>query len=91
VSFFGVVAPAGTPASIVNKLNAAINQSLESPDMQSRFAKLALQPKIGSAQDFSVLIAAELKKWFRSLRTPRASKLTDRPPRPVNFAWAKIR
>jgi tripartite-type tricarboxylate transporter receptor subunit TctC len=63
VSFFGVLAPAGTPTSIVNKLNAAINQSLNSPDMQSGFAKLALQPKIGSPQDFSVFIADELKKW----------------------------
>jgi tripartite-type tricarboxylate transporter receptor subunit TctC len=63
VSFFGVVAPAGTPASIVNKLNAAINQSLNSPDMQSVFAKLALHPKIGSPQEFSAFIAAELQKW----------------------------
>jgi tripartite-type tricarboxylate transporter receptor subunit TctC len=63
VSFFGVVAPAGTPASIVNKLNVAINQSLSSPDMQSGFAKLALQPKIGSPQDFSAFIAAEVQKW----------------------------
>jgi len=45
MAFFGVLAPAGTPACIVGKLNAAINQTLNSTDMQAAFAKLALRPK----------------------------------------------
>ena len=38
LTFTGVVAPAGTPAAIVNKLNAAINESLKAPEWWRRWA-----------------------------------------------------
>jgi tripartite-type tricarboxylate transporter receptor subunit TctC len=63
-SFFGVVAPAGTPATVVAKLNAAINQGLKSPEMQASLAKLGAQPGPGSAQAFAEFIAAERQKWM---------------------------
>ena len=59
----GVVAPAGTPDVIVNKLNAAINEGLKSPEMQASLAKIGSEPTIGSPQDFAALIAAETQKW----------------------------
>jgi tripartite-type tricarboxylate transporter receptor subunit TctC len=59
----GILAPAGTPASIVDKLNAAINEILKSPDLQANLVKLSAKPKIGSPQDFAAFIAAERKKW----------------------------
>src|SRR5262249_14900910 len=48
----GLLAPAGTPAPIVAKLNAAINDILASNDAQAGFARLGAEAKIGSPQDF---------------------------------------
>jgi len=62
-SWTGVLAPAGTPASIVGKLNAAINDALQSPEISTNFAKFSAQAKVGSPQDFAAFIAVEAPKW----------------------------
>ena len=59
----GVLAPAGTPAPIIDKLNAVINEGLRSREMQAALARLGMEPKIGSPQDFAALIAAEHRRW----------------------------
>jgi tripartite-type tricarboxylate transporter receptor subunit TctC len=58
-----VLAPAGTPSPIVDKLNAQINQSLESPELHASLAKLGYQRKPMSRRDFSVFLASEMKRW----------------------------
>ena len=63
VSWSGVVAPAGTPAEIVARLNAAVNAGLAAPDTQARLARLGAAPMIGPPADFAALIAAEMPKW----------------------------
>jgi tripartite-type tricarboxylate transporter receptor subunit TctC len=62
-TFFGVVAPAGTPAGIVNRLNGAINQALRTPEMQDAMIKLGAVPKIGTPEEFAAMIAEQLHKW----------------------------
>jgi tripartite-type tricarboxylate transporter receptor subunit TctC len=62
-SFFGVVAPAGTPADIVTKLNAAINEGLKVPAIVASMRRLGAEPSTGSPQEFAAFIVAELKKW----------------------------
>jgi tripartite-type tricarboxylate transporter receptor subunit TctC len=59
----GVLAPAGTPPAIVEKVNAAINETLRSPEMKDSMAKLGMQPKPGSPQDFAKFIAEETPRW----------------------------
>ena len=59
----GVLAPAGTPAAIVDKLNAAINASLQTAEVQASVARLGMTPKIGSPQQFAGQIAAEFARW----------------------------
>jgi tripartite-type tricarboxylate transporter receptor subunit TctC len=59
----GVVAPAGTPPAAVARLNAVINESLKSPDMQATLAKFGSSANIMSPQDFTAFIAGETKKW----------------------------
>jgi tripartite-type tricarboxylate transporter receptor subunit TctC len=64
VSFWaGVVAPAGTSATIVSRLNSVINDGLNSAETHASLAKLGAEPKPGSPQDFATLIAAEAQKW----------------------------
>jgi tripartite-type tricarboxylate transporter receptor subunit TctC len=59
----GIVAPAGTPQSIIDKLNAAVNESLKSPEVKATFDKLTFEPMIGSPQDFAAFLALQAKKW----------------------------
>jgi tripartite-type tricarboxylate transporter receptor subunit TctC len=59
----GMLAPAGTQASIVNKLNSAINDILKAEDTQTRLKTLGAEAKGGSPQEFAAFISAELQKW----------------------------
>jgi tripartite-type tricarboxylate transporter receptor subunit TctC len=63
VSWSGVVAPTGTPAEIVARLNAAVNAGIAAPDTQARLARLGAAPMTGTPEDFAALIAAETPKW----------------------------
>jgi len=63
LTFTGVVAPAGTPPAIVDKLNAAINEALKDADTVAALGKLGAEVRTGSAQDFGVFIVKERDKW----------------------------
>jgi len=65
----GVLAPAGTPPGIVGKLNAAINETLRSPEMKDSMAKLGFDAKIGSPQDFANFIAEEIPRWANIVKS----------------------
>ena len=62
-AFFGVAAPAGTPAPVIAKLNAVINDGLKTEALQSALKKLGAVPTIESPEQFSAFIAAEMRKW----------------------------
>jgi tripartite-type tricarboxylate transporter receptor subunit TctC len=62
-TLFGIVAPAGTPGTVISTLNSAINHVLDSPDVRATFAKLGLDPRPGTPQDFANIIAAEAPRW----------------------------
>jgi len=64
LTFTGVVAPAGTPATIVAKLNAAINESLKSAEIVAALGKLGAEVRTGSAQEFAAFIARERAIWI---------------------------
>jgi tripartite-type tricarboxylate transporter receptor subunit TctC len=59
----GLVAPAGTPPGIIARLNAVINESLHTREMQATLATLGSQPRIGTAQEFASFLSAETRKW----------------------------
>jgi tripartite-type tricarboxylate transporter receptor subunit TctC len=63
VSFTGIAAPAGTPPEIVNKLNAVINQALQSDKVRPVLDRLTVQPAIGSADDFSTFLSRQRDQW----------------------------
>jgi len=67
-TWVGVFLPAGTPAAIVQKLNDAINKSLQSADMRERLDALAFEPVGGSPQQFSAYVKAETAKWGKVVR-----------------------
>jgi tripartite-type tricarboxylate transporter receptor subunit TctC len=63
VSFTGMVAPAGVSPAIVAKLNAAINDSLKSPEVMATLAKLSVDIKAGTPAEFGAFLAKEREKW----------------------------
>jgi tripartite-type tricarboxylate transporter receptor subunit TctC len=69
----GVVAPAGTPAAIVGKLNNVINETLITPDMKDLVVKFGSQTRIGSPQDFATFLAGETEKWAKIARVAGVS------------------
>jgi tripartite-type tricarboxylate transporter receptor subunit TctC len=61
--WLGVVAPAGTPPDIVNKLNAAFRESLAPAETRARLDTLGAEIKIGTPADFGNMLARELAQW----------------------------
>ena len=61
--WYGLVAPAGTPEPIIAKLNARINQALESAELKARFQSEGAIPNPTTPQAFGAHIASELARW----------------------------
>jgi tripartite-type tricarboxylate transporter receptor subunit TctC len=59
----GIVAPAGTPAAIVSRLNSAINKTILAPETKANLAKLGAEPMTGSPEEFAKFLAEETRKW----------------------------
>jgi tripartite-type tricarboxylate transporter receptor subunit TctC len=66
---FGVLAPAGTPAAVIEKLNATINQGLRSPETRELLAKIGIEPIITTPREFADIIAREVPKWAAIVKT----------------------
>ncbi|MBO0753208.1 MAG: tripartite tricarboxylate transporter substrate binding protein, partial [Bradyrhizobiaceae bacterium] len=62
-TFYGLVAPAGTPQPVVARLNAAINEGLRTPAIAADIRRLGAVAAPGSPEQFGTFIAAEGRKW----------------------------
>jgi tripartite-type tricarboxylate transporter receptor subunit TctC len=61
--WFGLLAPAGAPADVIGKLNAAVNARLKAADTTAALAKLGLETRVLSAQEFGTVLVEELRVW----------------------------
>jgi tripartite-type tricarboxylate transporter receptor subunit TctC len=68
----GILAPAGTPRAIVDKLNAAIREALEDPAIIEALRGLGAQPVPGTPEEFARHIAASTDKWAAVVRASGA-------------------
>src|SRR4051812_20525374 len=66
--WYGLGAPANTPAEIVDKLNRQINAALADPGMKARLAAIGGEPLPGTPAEFGKLIAEETGKWAKVVR-----------------------
>jgi len=62
-AWYGVAAPAGTPAPVVAKVNEAVNKALKSGDLAKRLADIGAEVRSGSAEDFSKFWRSELTRY----------------------------
>lgn len=71
-SWFGLLAPAGTPGDIVQKLQQETAKALASPAVKQRLLAQGAIPGGGSPQDFQKMISAETAKWAKVVKTSGA-------------------
>jgi tripartite-type tricarboxylate transporter receptor subunit TctC len=64
-AIFGVGAPAGTPAEIIERLNKEVNAALADPGMRARLADLGAAPLVTTSKEFKDLVASETEKWSK--------------------------
>ena len=64
----GIVAPAGTPADIVAKLNHVINEGLSSPELKAGIIKLGGSPKLTTPAEFASFIATMKQEWAKVIK-----------------------
>lgn len=67
-TWYGVLAPAGTPAAIVSKMNAELNELLKLPEVKDVMAKQGVDAAGGPPQRMATLLADELKLWSDVVR-----------------------
>jgi tripartite-type tricarboxylate transporter receptor subunit TctC len=72
-SWTAVVAPAGTPADVVSKLNTTINEGLGSVELRGGLTRLGAEIKTGSPQQLGVLLTDEIKKWGEVVKSSGAA------------------
>jgi tripartite-type tricarboxylate transporter receptor subunit TctC len=71
--WYGVFAPAGTPAPLLSQLESLINRALDASDVRDKLANVGAEPyKLDQAQ-FSALVRAELPRWARVVKDSGAT------------------
>jgi tripartite-type tricarboxylate transporter receptor subunit TctC len=71
--WFGLVAPKGTPADVIAKLHAQLDNILASADVNSRLATLGAEPLPGTPQAFAAMIRQDTAKWSKVIKTSGAT------------------
>jgi len=72
VSWVGLVAPAHTPAPVLEKLSAEVAEAVKAPDVVARIHELGSEPGTAFGKDFGAFLAAETKKWAAVIRASGA-------------------
>jgi tripartite-type tricarboxylate transporter receptor subunit TctC len=67
-TWFGVVAPAGTPRAVTAKLNAELRRVVALEETQKRLAGLGMTAAAGSPEEFDAYIKSEIAKWGKVIR-----------------------
>jgi tripartite-type tricarboxylate transporter receptor subunit TctC len=71
-TWFGFFAPAGTPADVVTKLNAAINRAMAAAEVVERFGQLGMSSSPNNTLEFSNFLKAEVPKWAAVVKSSGA-------------------
>jgi tripartite-type tricarboxylate transporter receptor subunit TctC len=68
-TWFGIVAPAGTPKDIVAKLNTAIVNALRAPEVKQRFDQLGYEAIGDTPEQFAATIKSDIEKFARVIKS----------------------
>jgi tripartite-type tricarboxylate transporter receptor subunit TctC len=67
-TWYGVLAPAGTPRAIVDRLNTELIRVMHAPDLKERFAATGTEPRTSTPEEFADYIRQEVAKWGKVVR-----------------------
>ena len=67
-TWYGLVAPAGTPAELINRLNAEVVAGIKSPDLNERLIREGADPVGNSPAEFAKYMQSEIDKWRKVIR-----------------------
>ncbi len=67
-TWYGVLAPAGTPKPIIARLNAELDRVMHAPDLQARFAATGTEPRTTTPEEFGAFIRQEMDRWGKVVR-----------------------
>jgi tripartite-type tricarboxylate transporter receptor subunit TctC len=62
-TFYGLVAPAGTPAEIIGALNVALNEGIQAPEIRQLLANIGLEATRNAPEEFAAYIAVQHRRW----------------------------
>lgn len=68
VSWFGLLAPAGTPKAIVTKVRDDVARLIAQPELKQKFAQLGADTVGGTSEEFSAIIKADIAKWAKVIK-----------------------
>jgi tripartite-type tricarboxylate transporter receptor subunit TctC len=68
-AWFAIAAPPGTPAPLVNRINAAIAEVIKMPDVRERFLALGSEPVGGPPAEMASMLSAERARWKKVITT----------------------
>jgi tripartite-type tricarboxylate transporter receptor subunit TctC len=74
-TWFGIVAPAGTPRNIVLKLNSAARQAVAADDTKQRFAQVGMTNGSSSPEELASYIKSEIAKWSKVIKDANVQAL----------------
>jgi tripartite-type tricarboxylate transporter receptor subunit TctC len=66
--WWGVMAPAGVPKPIIEKLHAAIVKAMNSTDVHERFTVFAVEPKTNTPEQFHALLESDVRRWAKVVK-----------------------
>jgi tripartite-type tricarboxylate transporter receptor subunit TctC len=61
--WFGLLAPAGTPRDVIDRLNAEFNKALQNPELRKKLGDEGADPIGGTVEQFTALIKSEIPRW----------------------------
>jgi tripartite-type tricarboxylate transporter receptor subunit TctC len=67
-TWYGVLAPAATPRTIINRLNAELVKAMHSPEMKDKLAATGTEPRTSTPEEFATYIKSEIAKWGDVIR-----------------------
>jgi tripartite-type tricarboxylate transporter receptor subunit TctC len=66
--WFGLLAPAGVPRDIIQRLNAESIRIINSPDVSDKFVKQGVEPRTGTPEQFGDLVKSEVVRWAKVIK-----------------------
>ena len=66
--WWGVMAPAGVPRSVIEKLRGAIVNAVNAADVRERFTVLAVEPRTNTPQEFRTLLETDVRRWAQVVK-----------------------